>query len=794
MKSILGLPSVVTPLLLGTGWFDRALGLERLSWFDGEAKLGWVYPLPAWVWVLIVIAALAGAGWSYNRLLGPRAMRIALAGLRALVLLLIVALLCGPELVRTDERVEPDLLIVLVDRSASLSIADTVDPVTGEPRSRDAALREALASSLPVFDAQSNQIDRRVVWLGFGGQAFALDPAAPEMAELPATAIRTAIDQSLQHAAGQPIAGIVLITDGRSPQPTGAQLVRRLQQQAVSVFAVPLGADVLPLDLAIASVDAPSQAFTGDIVPVTVRIQSLGQVSDDTLARGVDVRLVDPATGAVLDERRVTPDTLDEPIRLTGRADAVGEVAWRVEAEVVAESRELVTDNNARAVTVELIDRPIRVLYVEGYPRWEYRYLKNMLLREESIASSMLLLSADRAFAQEGDVPITRPPRDAEEMEQFDVIVLGDVPLDYFTPAQVQLMRDHVANNGAGLLWIGGERFTPDSYEGSPLADLLPMRRPGSVARAEPQPDHAMQPTPLAGTLSVLRLAGPESDEDDWPVGLPPLRWVQDITPLKPTADVLALDPNDTERPLVTRLRYGSGQSLYVATDETWRWRFGRGELYFEQFWIQLVRMLGRSRVQAEGTDRAQLIVSARRVGVGQTVVVELTTRDTALLERQLPKVDIVVTSVGGDGEPIDLLELRPAGAMETSGDQTQTPGRRMWSATWQPTVAGEMLLRVNDPALDDLNLTAAIEVIASDDELRQPAPDHERLVALAGQTDGRVVALEALAELPAMVPNRARMTPDDTREPLWHSPLALGALLVLLTLEWIGRKWIRLV
>ena len=785
------IPSATASSTLGTTWLDRALGLERLSWFDADAQLGWVYPLPAWVWVLIAIVIVIGAGWSYSRLLGPRPMRVALAGLRVLLLLLIAALLCGPELVRTDERIEPDLLIVLVDRSASLSIADTVDPVTGEPVSRDAALKASLATSLPVFDAESSQPNRRVTWLGFGGQAFTLDPADPGDAGLPATAIRTAIDQSLQNAAGQPVAGIVLITDGRSPQPTGAELVRRLQQQAVSVFTVPLGADVLPLDLAIASVDAPSQAFTGDIVPVSVRLQALGAVDEEALARGVDVRLVDPVTGAVLDERRVLSDELDEVVRLTGRADAVGEVTWRVEMEAVAETRELVTDNNARPVTVELIDRPIRVLYVEGYPRWEYRYLKNMLIREDSIASSMLLLSADRAFAQEGDVPITRPPRDVEEMEQFDVIILGDVPLNYFTPAQVQLFRDHVANNGAGLLWIGGERFTPESYDGSPLADLLPMRRPGSVTRRDPT-DHAMRPTPLADTLSVLRIVGPESDEDDWPVNLPPLRWVQDVVPLKPTADVLAVDPDDDRQPLVTRLRYGSGQSLYVATDETWRWRYGRGELYFEQFWIQLVRMLGRSRVQAAGNDRAQLTVSTRRVGVGQTVVVELSTRDAALMERQLPKVDLTVTPVEGD-EPIDRIELRPV-TEPVPSDASADTLRRTWSATWRPTTAGELLLRVSDPALDDLNLSAAIEVIAPNDELRQPAPDHERLITLANQTDGRVVALDALADLPAMVPNRARMTPDDTREPLWHSPLALGALLVLLTLEWVGRKWIRLV
>ena len=117
----------------------------------------------------------------------------------------------------------------------------------------------------------------------------------------------------------------------------------------------------------------------------------------------------------------------------------------------------MITENNTARIRLELIDRPIRVLYVEGYPRWEYRYLKNMLMREKSILSSILLLSADRGFAQEGDVPITRLPGDAEEIEPFDVIIVGDVPSSFFSAAQLSLIRDHVGARGAGLLWVGGD-------------------------------------------------------------------------------------------------------------------------------------------------------------------------------------------------------------------------------------------------------------------------------------------------------------------------------------------------
>src|SRR5690606_4567986 len=114
---------------------------------------------------------------------------------------------------------------------------------------------------------------------------------------------------------------------------------------------------------------------------------------------------------------------------------------------------------------VDMVDRPIRALYVEGYPRWEYRYLKNLLIREKSIESSTMLISADRQFAQEGDVPIARLPRDAQEMAPYDVIIIGDVPGSYFSSTQLALIRDQVAMHGAGLLWIGGGQSTPRTYE-----------------------------------------------------------------------------------------------------------------------------------------------------------------------------------------------------------------------------------------------------------------------------------------------------------------------------------------
>ncbi|MFA9478465.1 hypothetical protein ACERK3_09175 [Phycisphaerales bacterium AB-hyl4] len=805
----------------GRSLMDRLTGVSRVSWADEQAVLGWQYPLPAWVWAVIVLSALVFACWSYSRLLGPRPARMALGVVRSLLIVLVAALLIGPMLVRPDERVEPDTLLVLLDRSASMQIRDTPDVSNGSQwLCRDMAMRRALHRQMDVFGEQGLARERSLTWLGFGEETFAFEPALDEPdewpeANRPGTNIRTAIEQALAAAGGRPISGIVIFSDGRSPQATGAELVHRLQQQAVSVYSVPLGADPMPTDLRLGRIDHPDQAFVDDIVPVTVRVEKFGGEGEIDPSR-VRVRLIDTATDEVMDERTLEEGGLDQPVRLRAGSDTPGQARWRVELEHDSpDAAPPLLDRRQRQtlLTVEILDRPLRVLYVEGYPRWEYRYLAAMLVREDSIESSMLLLSADRGFAQEGDRPITRFPQDREEMSEFDVIVLGDAPPDYFSSDQINLIRDHVSEGGAGLLWIGGERFTPVAYERTALADLLPMQRPGNVtALPSPTQGFVLIPTLQARALNVLELSGPElvqsrmqisdaaadeldrllSDFPDWPRALPPLRWGQEIRPLKPTAERLAVayDPEaqtSDPPPLLARLRYGAGQSLYVATDEVWRWRYGRGELYFEQFWIQLVRMLGRERVQ-QTDDRAQLTVSSRRAQIDQSVVVELHLDDPALLERELATVSATVNDLSDDERAIDQLELRP------TGNDGAGSGRRTYRASWRPTRAGPMELRVTDPALDDLELAAAVEVIAPDDEMRRPEPNHARLASLSEQTGGEVVPLDELERLTELVPNRARRTAEDVRDPLWHSPLALGLILLLLTTEWILRKAIRLV
>jgi len=329
---------------------------------------------------------------------------------------------------------------------------------------------------------------RQVVWLGFHDGAFNLTaapvlspeakPISPVQLDEPTgqrTRLGSALEQAMQRAAARAVSGVVLFTDGRTTDAPDRSVLRRFRTHAVPIFTVPLGSDEPLGDLAIRHVEAPRRAFVRDQVPVVVELDQLGSATQGVAAL---IKLIDDSTGEELDRVELPAGDDRDEVTLTAKPTLAGEATWRVVLETV--KPDLIPDNNVATFVIELIDRPLRVLYVEGYPRWEYRYLKDLLIREKSIESSVMLISADRDFAQEGNQPITRLPRSPEEFAQFDLIVIGDVPGSFFSPDQLEMMRDHVAQRGAGLLWIGGPRYTPSTYSGTVLADLLPMR--GSLA------------------------------------------------------------------------------------------------------------------------------------------------------------------------------------------------------------------------------------------------------------------------------------------------------------------------
>ena len=754
---------------------DGATGLE----------LTWARPMPGWAWFIAIILAVTFATWSYSRLQGPGWGRGILATLRAIVILLVIAIIAGPQIRYPREDVEQDIVMVLLDRSASMEIKDA--EVDSTRMSRDDQLDRILLESADTWSTLGERSELR--WMGFGSGSYPLitstDEQVPSLEEPIGwrTDISASLQQALDGVASRPLSGLVIFSDGRSMSQPARTIIRRLQQDSIPIFTVPLGSPDLVLDVSINEVSAPRRAFVTDAIPVLVDLDSSGLPDEEMVV----VRLRDEQTGQVLDRKIVEINDDLDGILMTANLEDPGDRTLVVDVETSV--GDLIAENDSMIFEVEVVDRPIRVLYIEGYPRWEYRYLKNLLVREQSIESSVMLISADRDFAQEGNTPISRLPRTAEEFEQFDLILIGDVPSGFFSPEQLRLMSNQVAERGTGLFWIGGPRDTPSSWAGSPLDDLLPIRSPLDLDRTDDSV--LVAPTPLSRQLGVLVLD--PSDPSGWAMelsdsstGWSRLRSVQNIEPnqIKPTTEVLATgtDIDGETRPVLLSMRFGAGQVLYSAMDDVWRWRFGRGELLTERWWIGLVRMLARQALDTSGKSM-ELSIQPDEIIPGTAVRIQLSVMDERL------------ASTLGDSISLEIEDENEQSSTELellrSGDSAE------WSADWFPDRIGQYQLDISDPLLVAESRSmgpSSVDVIRPDDEFRNPDADHQLLAELAESTGGSVLDPESLDSLPSVLPNREVLVENPIIIPIWNTGAVFFLVLGFLSAEWIGRRLIRMI
>jgi hypothetical protein len=544
----------------------------------------------------------------------------------------------------------------------------------------------------------------------------------------------------------------------------------------------------------------------GDFIPVTVELSPSGPAEG---LRGARIDLVDETSGRVLDSRTL-PDPVapgsTPSVTLMTKPASQQEARWIVRTSLPnsVQPDEATAKATDTPVRLRVVDRPIRVAMFDGYPRWEYRYLKNLLLREKSIRSAALVLSADRRYLQEGTDPLASVPRTREEWQPFDVIVMGDVRSELFGAEQLAQIRELVSTKGAGLLWIAGPSSTPQSWVNTPLADLIPFTLDDHDTSPHVFAESVLvSPTPGAERLGVLRLG--EGGSGAWPdilsdpsAGWTALRYAQLIEPqrLKPAAEVIATATpvsasigTSASKPLVITMRYGAGRVIYVATDEIWRWRYGRGETLPERFWLPLVRWLARESLSRSGQS-AVLEVSPDRASVDQPVQVSIRLIDQSLLSSRPESLNVKVRTSDPASPQEQTIALKPQDESRETGEA----GSGLYSASWTFSEPGQYTVRPSDAVLGGLGLAAQVEIRDRDDEMRETATDHELLKSLSDATGGKVLRPADLGRLPDLLPNReVRTAGTGASESLWDKPVVWITLISLLCLEWIGRRLIRL-
>ncbi|MBN2491000.1 MAG: hypothetical protein JXQ29_09135 [Planctomycetes bacterium] len=787
---------------------------------ETTGALRWLAAPEAWVLVLVIVPLVALAvWWVYRREAGRTtpASRRWLGTLRAGILLLVIALLFHPVYLSSTHRVIKQKLILLVDDSASMQecepyadpdqrarlaeAAGLAGPEEVAARSRSALVKAVLTHGEPSLLAR--------LAAGFDVRIYAFDSALRRDVALDdlasrgtSTRIGEALAKVTAELVGQPTAAVVLISDGRSnegpdPAPTVQSLVE-MQQLPCALLAVAVGDPTPHRNVALRVVKpAAGQDFlVGDQMPFTVEVQARG-FEEPSLALEIEIQDEEQRP---LGSRSITVAGADGTRKevLYVAAETAG---WRTfTVRVTPVAGEADTADNQRDVALRIVQKRIKVLYVEGYPRWEYRYLKNALIRDdENFAVHVLLRSAERDFAQERSPdlePLTRFPARAAELFEYDVVVLGDVPpggLDETAEEAGRRLEDvarFVAEAGGGLLMLAGETWNPRDYAATPLGAVLPVL-PGTppVAGAEVQP--AFRPVrTAAGRVDPILVFSkdPEVNRRIWEDpedGLPPLYWFAPVERAKPGARVLLVHPALSNRfgptPLLATQFYGKGRSMFLGLDSLWRWRKYFGDRFFYQFYSQALRYLATTKLY-RGNKRFDLFTDKRRYDIGETVRISAGVRDPDFRPAE---------------EPAQTVYWQAPGAPRPEEIQLDRVQRGEYENVILAAQRGRHMLWIKEHPEDEARADeTTFEVDITPIEKAEPSADAallKQLAALAGErgafalVDELEPALEALAAEPVKYPERTQ-----TRD-LWDRWWVLCLITALLAVEWIARKRLRL-
>ena len=786
---------------------------EGIAW-----RFDWRWPAPQWlllIFALLVVTFVAGIYRRDGTLLN-RSRRALLIGLRLAVFAVILGL--STELSLSIERTGLPIVALMIDTSASMSLQDQYAAAskssalineamksTGGEQSRLVLAQHLLSRNsgqllrnmeqghqlrLYRFSETATPIeldDAADVSQPDTSPPFPFDKAIRTINEFRADGDQTrpapAVKKVLSDLGGTPPAAIVIFTDGIasvSDDDRLSTLAESARRKGVQLHIVGLGNDSAASDLYLYDSLVDEVAFVGDPMVFKAKLRSFGYSGKKVL-----LQLRTEGNPEILAQQEIVApaDGQSIAVELSYASPVSGEFDFVF--QIAEQSEETNRSNNSETRHVSVREEKIRVLLADGGPRYEFRYLKQLLERDKSIELSSLLQEADFEYAQEDRTAITQFPVKREDLARFDVLILGDVSPTVLGSTALENIREFVREKGGSVVMIAGTQFNPVAFAGTPLENLLPFELAG--VRIPDAPSDSFHPVlTLEGQKgnSLFRLGSSDVESLRIWNGLPNLTWLVELVKLKPGARVFCEHPTrmgSTGRlPVILMQQATAGKVLFHATDETWRWRFRTGDLYHGRYWIQAIRYLSRGRLI--GKDRtAELTVDQSVYQRGQSATLRVKFVDEKFIPHETDGVSVIIERKGEGRQTAKLTRLRE---LPTTFEGQLT---RLGEGTYHGWVS--------QPAFNEAPPSVDFRVEVPQRELLRRGMDKADLQLAASTSHGRFYTPDDVDKLPGEIP-RGTPVPLETEEaiPLWNRWELLTLVTSLLTAEWLLRKRWKLV
>ena len=644
-----------------------------------------------------------------------------------------------------------------------------------------------------------------------GGAGTILRDTMPELeADGLGTDIWQALRESLDDASR--LSSIILITDGQhNGTEDPLEIARKAASLEIPIFVIGVGDPNPPKNLAVNEVYVREQAYPDEPFEIEAILQT-SQVGEEGMPSSIDVELVeqqvDPDTGKPGAPQTVKTQSVEVPPnggRIRVDFDHIlsqpGKYMYTVQVSPLENETET-DDNSEISAVMEVIDEKVRVLLVSGLPSWDYQQVQRLLARDSSISLSCWLQSMDETRPQEGNPAITRLPRTPQELAEYNVVIMMDPNAEEFDAQWMDNLKEFCKTKAGGVLFMAGPQFTSEFVTMNRLKsihDLLPVRFGDIEFIDTVEVLQSAQGGGKAGKMLVVNhnmdhpvmsfRADPAETLKIWNL-MPGIYWNFPTLKPKSTARVLLErgDQANTEgnQPLMVAGRYGAGSVLYMGFQGTWRWRpLGVQAQYFDRFWIQVIRYLVETR-SLQGSRRGFIDAEKTEFELGDRVVLVGRVLDQEFQPSTQELHKAVIRSDDGRSQTVEMKLLPNQEGRYEGTFVAQRIGN--YQATIDLGTSDETLI---DPI--------AFRVIPPTAESGAFWLNEKLLADIATQSGGKYFQLNQLDDVAEALPTIVtRAEFNSPPKPLWdgNSTLRWGMFLLpalLLTIEWIVRKWYKL-
>lgn len=724
--------------------------------------------------------------WLYRRTTRPvsRNWKALLITLRSAVLILLLLILMRPIVTTWQVNPQETYLAVLVDSSESMQIEDLPDG-----QSRMHAVNDALYGrdgAGGVLDALNERYQVRT--FAFGRRLQRVSGQDDLGAGDNVSDISAALQGVTEQLGGLPLSAVVVISDGAdNTQADPLITARAMGQQQVPVFTVGVGQQTIPSDVSIVDVSAVSTILDSSVFDVQVSITQQGYAGEP-----VTLRVMEGDREVAARTVQLGPDGSLRRFELELSPERREPIRYELQIDEL--DGELITRNNRFQFLVDNSERPpLNVLYVEGHPRNEFKFIRRAVDKDDSLRlASYLQTGPGRVYRQGILSPLELNdgfPDRVEDLYQYEAVVLGDIGRDFFDEGQLSLLQDFVAERGGGLLMSG---MIDETFAETVLADILPVTLvrnntlpaflQGGTRRGDHPTGELFSPRiTAAGEFSpLLRLASDDNENRRLWQALPELQGVHITGRPKPGATVLLEHPvlqyQNQAVPVMTTQRYGSGRTMAIGTASTWRWQMltHSTDESHAHIWRQLLRWMAQGALERISVDFDSVFYNE-----GDTVEVRATVLDekyqpdnSALLwlQRVSPTGDVVDMpmdwDINEDGVYRGRFTVEDEGVYQVTVDVASAAGTGI-----------------------ETERQAAFVVTPSLREFNDAGQDAGLMTRIADNSGGRYYPLSEISQLV----NDTQHTPSaysrEVQHDLWDRPFWLLALIGLMCADWALRR-----